>query len=181
MQMQIQIKRNKKNILATFALSLLYCSSIAQTTSNPPVPHSDLAIQYLQQDMFLKPGTGFRGIHIGQGFDQVLKIWGKPKKAEKQLFGLKTVWAYNAENGTQMILTGKKTVKTITVVGEPASLYQSVEGARFGMSPNEIAHLYPGPTPLGRMKRLSYPRLGIAFSFKNNSLVAMEVFSPEER
>ncbi len=161
------------------ALNCLLCGvSIAQTAPDQPVTPADLVLRYLQQDMFLRPGSGFQRIHIGQTFTQAAKTWGNPKRAQRKRLSKTNKWVYEAADGTTMILNGKHTIQTITVAGASSSLYQSAQGARFGMTPAEVARLYPGPPPRGKVKQLSYPRLGISFSFTHGTLAAMQVFPP---
>ncbi len=177
--MQLRTANKNKIRWLACALNFLLCgTSIAQTAPDQPVTPADLVLRYLQQDMFLRPGSGFQQVHIGQTFDQAAKVWGNPKKAQHRRLRATNKWVYEAADGTVLILNGKQTIKSITVVGASSSLYQSAEGARFGMTPGEVARLYPGRAPRGTVKRLSYPRLGISFSFANGTLAAMQVFPP---
>ncbi len=177
--MQSQTANKNKIRLLVCALNCLLCgTTIAQTAPDQPVTPADLVLHYLQQDMFLRPGNGFQRVHIGQTFDQAAKVWGKPKTAKRGRVDKINQWVYEAGDGTVLILNGKQAINSITVAGASSSLYQSTQGARFGMTPSEVARLYPGLPPRGKVKQLSYPRLGIAFSFANGTLAAMQVFAP---
>ncbi len=171
---------NKKIRSVACTLGLLFCSAgFAQQAPDRPVTPADLVLHYLQQDMFLQPGTGFHRVHIGQSFAQAAKIWGQPKTAQKRRLDKTKKWMYEAADGTVLMLSGEDSITAITVAGAPDSLYQSAQGARFGMTPAEVARLYPGAASRGRVKKLAYPRLGISFSFINGTLAAMQVFAPE--
>ncbi len=172
---------NKIRLLACALTCLLCGTSIAQTAPDQPVTPADLVLHYLQQDMFLRPGSGFQRVHIGQTFNQAAQAWGNPKKATRQRVRATKKWVYEAADGTVLILNGNQTIKSITVAGASSSLYQSVQGARFGMTPAEVARLYPGAAPRGKVKQLAYPRLGISFRFANGTLAAMQVFPPGSR
>jgi hypothetical protein len=178
--MRSRSANNNKIRLLACALNCLLCgASIAQTAPEQPVTPADLVLHYLQQDMFLRPGSGFQRVHIGQTFDQAAKVWGNPKNVQRQRVDAAKKWAYEAADGTVLILNGRQTIELITVAGTSSSLYQSVQGARFGMTPSEVARLYAGPPPRGKAKQLSYPRLGISFTFTDGSLAAMQVFLPK--
>lgn len=174
-------KRNKIRLVACALLFSCCGASTAQTLPNQPVTPSDLVLLYLQQDMFLSPGSGFQAVRIGQTFDHAAKVWGNPKKAQRQRLNGAIQWTYEAADGTRLILNGKQTIQLISVVGASNSLYQSAQGARFGMTPGEVARLYRGPTPRRKVKQLSYPRLGISFRFASGTLAAMQVFAPSNR
>lgn len=166
--------------LLVFALNcLLIGAGVAQTRSDQPVTPSDLVLYYLQQDMFLRPGSGFQRVHLGQTFEQAAKAWGNPEKANRQRSNGNKIWVYEAGDGTVLTLTGKQTINSISVVGASNSLYQSAQGARFGMTSGEVARLYPGRRPRNKVELLSYPRLGISFRFVNGGLGMMRVFPPE--
>jgi hypothetical protein len=177
--MQPRTANNNKIRLLACALYCLLCgTSIAQTTPDRPVTPSDLVLHYLQQDMFLHPGSGFQRVRIGQTFDQAAKVWGNPKNEQRQRLNATKKWVYEAGDGTVLTLSGKQAIESITVAGASSSLYQSAQGARFGMTPGEVARLYPGSLPRDQVKQLSYPRLGISFGFANGTLAAMQVFAP---
>lgn len=177
--MRLETVSKKKVHLLAIVLNCLLCgASIAQTAPDQPVTPADLVLRYLQQDMFLRPGSGFQRVHIGQTFDQAAQVWGDPKNTQHQRLDANNQWVYEAADGTVLILNGNNTIKSITVAGASNSLYQSTQGARFGMTPAEVARLYPGPPPRGKVRQLSYPRLGISFRFVDGTLAAMEVFPP---
>lgn len=165
--------------LLVCTLNCLVCGTgVAQTAPDQPVTPADLVLHYLQQDMFLRPGSGFQRVHLGQAFEQAARVWGDPKNVQRQRLNGNKTWVYEAADGTVLILSGKQTIKSISVAGASNSLYQSTQGARFGMTPRDVARLYPGSPPRGKVKQLSYPRLGISFRFVNGTLGAMRVFPP---
>ena len=55
--------------LLCIALSIAGRAS-AQGAESGPVP-GEIVARYLQQDLLVKPGSGFQRVHIGQNFDEV--------------------------------------------------------------------------------------------------------------
>ncbi len=149
--------------------------------ADPGLAPGDLVLRYLRQDVFLSPGNGFQRVRIGHSFRHVAREWGQPKQKLGRGWGGKNKWLYEAGDKTVLLVSGTDRIQSISVIGAPNSLYQSVEGARFGMTPQQVTRLYPGSGPPGQHKVLSYRRLGIEFTFANRKLKAMRVFAPGGR
>lgn len=179
--MQRKVLKNN-SVLLSLALSSTFLAptSLAQseTSATPAPPPTGLVLRYLQQDVFVTPGTGFRRVRIGDTFKKVAKIWGQPKQTRRNPLTGTRKWKYEAGDKTILIVAGKTTVDEISVIGSTNSAYQSTQGARFGMTTGEVMRLYPGRRPPGKLKRLAYPRQGIAFAFESGKLAAMQVFPP---
>ncbi len=135
---------------------------------------------FLQQDAFIEAGVGFREVRLGIPFSQVLDLWGEPEREEKSaLPGSKRHWFYKPEAASLIIVSGKDTVQSIAVRGTPASIFQTLEGARFGMSPDRILQIYSEPSKKPKEDLIRYPELGIEFAFVNQKLGQIEVLEKE--
>jgi len=139
----------------------------------------DIIIQHLQQDIFLKPGAGLRKIHLGISFKEVLKLWGKPNEVKNRglgvLGGNSRLWRYERKGDANVVLAGNQVVQSIEINGTRGALYQSTEGARFGMASRRVISIYGKPQRVDGNK-ISYDRRGIAFIFDKTGLRAMRVF-----
>ncbi len=164
--------------LCAAVVSVLVCSATRAQIPNAPTITGDVVLGYLQRDVFLDPGRGFREVQIGQSFDRVAKVWGRPIKTKTRILTRSKRWMYRSDDGTLLILQGKNNIEKITVEGNPSSAYQTVDGVRFGMTPREVVGFYSGARPRGKIQRLSYPRRGIAFDFRNGKLRSMHVTTP---
>jgi len=135
---------------------------------------------FLQQDAFIKPGVGFRQIRLGISFSEVLDLWGVPEKDEKSVLpGSKRHWFYKPEGASLIIISGKDTVETITVRGTPASIFQTLEGARFGIAPDRVLRIYGEPSKKPKEDLIRYPELGIEFAFANERLGQIDIIEKD--
>ncbi len=131
---------------------------------------------FLQQDAFIEPGVGFRQIRLGLTFSEVLDLWGAPEREEKSVLpGSKRHWYYKPEGASLIIISGDDEVQTITVRGTSASIFQTLEGARFGIAPNRVVRIYGEPDKKPKEDLIQYPELGIEFAFENQRLGQIEV------
>jgi len=167
------LRPNLKTLV--FAIALMPAMVSAQQTS-PFTTESIL--RYLEQDYNIKPGRGFKNVQLGYTFAAVNKIWGKPKSVEQfPLFGLNKKWRYSAGE-TQIILVGNKQVESIEVIGDFTSPFQTTEGVRFGMSPQQIISVYGRPNRAKGLTYFNYDRRGVEFAMENGVLRALRVFFP---
>ena len=152
----------------------------APAQSTMPQITVESVLRYLQKDLFLSPGIGFRKVQIGQLFDRVAQAWGIPnKKFESSDAGYNTTWVYIVDKDSQIAVGGGATVTTIRVLGSLSSPFSSSEGAQFGMTPHQVITIYGPPPKQGDLARLSYPKKGITFAFEHGVLIAMQVTSPK--
>ncbi len=164
-------------LCASIVSSLLPSTAAAQAPNAPSLT-GDIILGYLQRDVFLNPGRGLQKVKIGQAFTRAANTWGPPKRIKKRMLSANQSWIYQSDDGTLLILNGEKTIERITVTGKPNSQYQTVDGVRFGMTPKDVVGFYSGPRPVGGVKRLAYPRRGIAFDFKHGKLHSIDVHAP---
>lgn len=148
----------------------------AQTLQIEANPQAEAIIQHMERDVFVEPGLGLKRVHIGQSFRQVAKTWGLPNDNRRGgIFGGRE-WLYLAEDGTQILVAGKKFVESMTLFGAANSPYQTLEGARFGMAPYQVVALYGASTDYGSAERQEYPSWGVSFEFSNGALSSIEVY-----
>ena len=138
----------------------------------------ETVIRYLQQDVFIKPGVGFRKVSIGRTFQEVMQTWGNPNKAYDSDVGSRIAWVYQLDNDSQVAITGKDIVESIEITGSFNSPFSTSQGATFGMTPHQVISMYGAPTGGSNLAKLNYPDKGIAFGFRNGSLHHVKVFAP---
>ena len=136
-------------------------------------------IRYLQQDLFVTPGMGFRKVRIGSTFEQVMQAWGNPNKSSSSDIGAKKAWVYSVDRGSEISVSGSTKVESIEVSGSFNSPFSSIEGANFGMTPHQVISIYGKPADEGKLAKLRYPDRGIVFVFKSGALTSMRVFPPD--
>lgn len=159
------------NILILFFAPL---SGFVQAQTNPTP--AELVTQYLNQDIFLIPGTGLKKVSIGSDFTEVLNVWGKPNRTKPD--GLtENVWVYEVAEHTEVILRGNIAVGSIEITGNVNSPFSTQEGAKIGMPVHQIAGIY-GPTKL-ESNRMTYSAIGIGFQFNQGQVISMRVFKPK--
>jgi len=165
-------------ILLILVIAAVTTSLNAQSTAN--LTMREKMQMFLQQDAFIEPGVGFRQIRLGITFSEVLDIWGAPEKEEKSVLpGSKRSWFYKPEGVSLIILSGKDTVDTITVRGTPASIFQTLEGARFGISPDRVLRIYGEPSKEPKEDLIRYPELGVEFAFANQRLGQIDIIEKD--
>jgi hypothetical protein len=135
---------------------------------------AELVTDYLQRDVFLRPGVGLKKVRLGMKFDDVLRAWGRPTSATRgDVSG--TRWTYRIAEHTTITLIGIGTVKTMRIAGAFNSPYVTTEGASFGMAQHQLASIY-GPTG-SDSGEINYNRRGIAFVLDQGQVSEMRVFS----
>lgn len=165
--------------LGMWILTMLPVAVPAQTGQIESNPQANAIIQQLQRDVFVQPGRGLKRVKVGDSFSQVFKTWGVPNSSKTRGILKRTrEWLYLAEDGTQLIVSGKKVVEEMIVRGSATSPYQTVEGARFGMAPYQIAAFYGTAAPEKSGERLEYPSRGVSFEFSQGALHSIDVYPP---
>ena len=107
----------------------------------PPPATGEVITRYLQQDIFIRPGVGFRSVQLGHSFVQVAQVWGEPVGMRRTgFFRSNRIWGYQVGPNTEVLLSGPSRVTTIEVRGTMGSAFQSTEGARFGMTPHAFSY-----------------------------------------
>ena len=157
-------------------LAIFTNSALAQSTTST-IPFDHIA-QYLQRDIFLRPGVGFERVQIGQSFDHVLQAWGQPQATRKRgVFRNTHEWFYGGGKDTVVSVTGKKIVSEIKIRGTFTTPFQTVDGARFGMAPHEIVTIY-GRNADSSPTSLTYASRGVGFEFADGAVSAIIVAAP---
>lgn len=137
---------------------------------------TESVLRYLEQDLNIQPGLGFKKVRLGYSFAKVSSIWGQPSNVQQfPVFGLTKKWSYNA-GSTRIVLVGNKVVESIEVIGDVSSPFQTSEGVRFGTSPHQIIAVYGRPDKAKGLEYLTYNRRGIEFAMENGNLRALRVF-----
>ena len=157
--------------------AIVASSTSAEQVKTPPITPESV-IRYLQQDVFISPGVGFKKVQIGHGFQQVLLAWGNPNRTYESDVGSRIAWVYSVDHNSEIALSGRTKVESIQITGSFNSPFGSSEGANFGMTPHQVISIYGNPAEEGNLVKLRYPRKGIAFGFKNGALQTIRVFSP---
>lgn len=141
----------------------------------PPPATGEVITRYLQQDIFIRPGVGFRSVQLGHSFVQVAQTWGEPVGMRRTgFFRSNRIWGYQIGPNTEVLLSGPSRVTTIEVRGTMASTFQSTEGARFGMTPQQIRSIYGRPDS-SEGHRFTYSRRGVEFDFESGVLRKIRV------
>lgn len=142
-----------------------------------PLPRDETLLRYLQQDIFINPGSGLKAVQLGHSFEHVLATWGRPRATGRAGFlGSDRAWIYEGGRNTTVVLVGDDTVERMEVRGNLSSPYQTTEGARFGMPRHQVLSMYGRPGGDAGPERVEYPARGVAFGFHNGSLRSIEVF-----
>jgi len=166
-----------KRILGTICACVLAAGMTAEAQQTN-APSTQSILQYLLQDLFIKAGYGFKKVHLGQSFSEVVRAWGQPAETEQfWLLGLSNKWRYRA-GSTVIVLVGDERVESIEVIGDMTTPFETVEGGRFGMTPHQLISIYGRPSNPGDLIHLSYYPRGIEFAMQNGGLRALRVFAP---
>ena len=168
-------------ILAAVVFALTTASAVAPAQTSDSSSTLPLeVIRYLERDLFIAPGIGFKRVKIGDSFDEVLNSWGKPQAQKTALLSRKKQWYYSVNDTTVIMVEGKTTVEAITVSGGMTTPFETTEGARYGMAPYQIVTIY-GAGPEGDLPgKLDYPRRGIAFDFQSGAVRTITVSAPRK-
>lgn len=136
---------------------------------------AEMVTDYLEQDIFLRPGIGLKKVHVGMRFKDVLKAWGPPTEKGGSIV-IANKWTYQVGDHTKIKLAGNETVDEITIAGGVSSPYVTTEGASFGMAQYQLATIY-GSAP-EKDDQVVYKQRGIGFVLDQGQVSEMHVFSP---
>lgn len=136
----------------------------------------ELVIQYLQQDIFLRPGVGLKSVKLGMPFEAVLQAWGEPASRDSGSW-TDTKLIYRAGNHTRIILSGDDSVESMRVQGGLGSPYTTTEGVSFGMAQHHLATFYGAKQ--ARSGKVTYSKRGIGFGFTQGRVSEIRIFYPD--
>lgn len=148
------------------------------TTAPDQQPRSaaEMVTEYLEQDIFLRPGVGLNKVSVGTSFEQVLATWGEPtSRGTHNLVNNK--WTYQIGESSRIILTGGDSVKTMRIQGGISSPYTTAEGASFGMAQHQLATIY-GPRE-AESGTVSYDERGVGFVLDQGQVTEIQIFAPD--
>ncbi len=158
-----------------FVVLIVHASaSFVYAQATPSGITRESIIRYLEKDLFILPGVGFRQVHLGLDFSRVEKNWGKPNTTGRPSLSARQ-WIYHLGSTTQIAVRGSKHVDEIEVRGAFNSPIETSDGVRFGMSPHQVISLYGRPTQ-GDLRRMRYPARGIELGFNNALLFSVTIF-----
>lgn len=141
-----------------------------------PGSAAELVTDYLERDIFLRPGVGLEKVRIGISFDRALQQWGPPtSKSGNEFIGHE--WTYDVAGHTRITLKGRYKVEAIRVAGGVNSPYLTTEGASFGMARHQLATIY-GPEESDSSK-VEYDDRGIGFKLDQGQVSEIRIFPPD--
>lgn len=119
-------------------------------------------------------GVGISKVHIGEKADQAVHDLGPPSDS---LYGF--VFIYKLPGGTQLtVRMQENAVVSLNFSGKAGTGYQTVGGARFGMTHDEVVKLYGAPDA-ELADKIYYNKRGIGFFFNaDGKLKEFWVFQP---
>lgn len=130
---------------------------------------------------YLAPGEGFAGAQLGERLDILVSDWGRPQQLRHRGLTRRTSeLSYQLDDFTLVQFRGRQRLEAISVQGLPGSTVQTVEGARFGIEPQQLVQLYGYPPQGMRKGKMEYPARGVSFAFERNGLRAIAVYPPEK-
>lgn len=135
---------------------------------------AELVVEYLQQDIFLRPGVGLKSVKLGMPFQAVLQAWGEPASRGEG----DTKLIYTAGSHTRIILSGDDSVESIRVKGGLGSPYTTTEGVSFGMAQHHLATFYGAKQ--ARSGKVTYSKRGIGFGFTQGRVSEIRIFYPDQ-
>lgn len=142
-----------------------------------PRSAAEMVTEYLEQDIFLRPGVGLKKVRIGMSFEEVLAAWGEPtSRGSHNLVDNK--WTYELDDDSRITLTGGGSVKTMRIQGGIGTPYTTTEGASFGMARHQIATIY-GAREAQSGEAVSYDERGIGFILDQGQVSEIRIFSPD--
>ncbi len=127
----------------------------------------------------LIPGKGIQILPIGTSFEQIMLEYGPPlKESNTGLLGKTRNWLYQADDGTDIILSGKDQVDEISVRGATDSTFITQEGLAFGMEALEIIAFYGNPENDDQEKSFDYASQGIRFELESGRIRVIVLSEP---
>jgi len=165
-------------VTALYAAPAAYAQGENQGENQGQEPPSaaEMVTDYLEQDIFLRPGVGLKKVRLGMSFKQVLQTWGQPTSTRRQVFG-ENHWIYEVADHTRIALIGEDSVESMRLEGGVASPYTTSEGASFGMAQHQLATIYgAGETDSGRV---TYAERGVGFGLDRGQVSEIRIFYPD--
>lgn len=169
------MKRKKHaTTLVLIALSIaLLVPTGGAAQSESPASAAEMVTDYLQQDIFLRPGVGLKKVKIGTPFEQVRRTWGQPAEAGRHRL-LDNEWVYEIAGHTRIVLIGDDSVEIMRIEGGVNSPYTTTEGASFGMPRHQLATIYGGTD--AESNKVTYAERGIGFTLERGQVSVIRVF-----
>lgn len=164
-------------ITIVFGLGLLLQTNI-QVMANPTSTANTLGIlQYLQSDLFIRPGIGLRDVFLGQPIKAAIEKLGDPVKYKRTgLVSRSHKLVFKLNHDTYLGIKGKNRIRRLQISATDGSLYRTREGARFGMRPAEVIALYGKVDRKTKRNQIYYPLSGIGFVFSKGKLSSINIF-----
>lgn len=141
-----------------------------------PESAAEMVTDYLEQDIFLRPGVGLKKVKLGMSFEAVLQAWGEPDRRERRnVFGNK--WTYEIGDDSRIVLAGGDNVETMRILGGINSPYTTTEGASFGMPRHQIATIYGARET--ESSKVNYSERGVGFTLDQGQVSEIRIFAPK--
>jgi hypothetical protein len=120
-------------------------------------------ILYLANEKVVAPGLGFINGQLGDPMSYLLETWGEPLSTRSTGILGNTELMYQPDPDTLVVFSGKKTIDTISIKGNSASLIRTSRGARLGLKPLSIFQIYNRFEYKTKNNRIEFEQLGISF------------------
>ncbi len=130
-------------------------------------------LEIIDQVGIIIPGEGFKSIKLGDPFEKLVRLWGKPKSVNR-----KGTVSYLLSHKTVIHFSGKKSIETIVVVGKAGSLAHVNNGVVFGMTQGQVLAQFSATPDKHKRDLIRYKDLGIELGFKSGTLAEIAVFKP---
>jgi len=137
---------------------------------------AEMVTDYLDQDIFLRPGVGLKNVKLGMPFEGVLRAWGEPASRDGGTWTDPRL-VYKVGNHTRIVLSGDDSVESIRVEGDVSSPYTTTEGASFGMAQHQLATIYGARE--ARSGKVTYAKRGIGFVLTQGQVSEIRIFYPD--
>lgn len=141
-----------------------------------PGSAAEMVTDYLEQDIFLRPGAGLKKVNLGMSFEAVLQAWGEPDSRDRRnVFG--NEWTYEIGDNSRIVLSGGDSVETMRIMGDINSPYTTTEGASFGMPQHQLATIYGARE--AESGKVNYSERGVGFTLDQGQVSEIRIFSPK--
>ncbi len=176
--MSIPSNRQRRQLLAAIPALLLghFASPTFAAEITPSQDRDAIIIRLLEiidQVGIIIPGKGFKSIKLGDPFEKLIRLWGKPKSVNR-----KGTISYLLSHKTVIHFSGKKSIETIVVVGKAGSLAHVNNGVVFGMTPGQVLAQFGATPDKHKPDLIRYKDLGIELGFKSGALAEIAIFKP---
>jgi hypothetical protein len=136
-------------------------------------------ILYLANEKVVAPGLGFINGQLGDPMSYLLETWGEPLSTRSTGILGNTELMYQPDPDTLVVFSGKKTIDTISIKGNSASLMRTSRGARFGFKPQNIFQIYNRFEYKTKSNRIEYEQLGISFFVVDQKVDKIVIYPAE--